>query len=768
MLINDGRILKNSDTMFKAQVVNSYVQLNSPYYNQLNFTLSGVTSTNPFYIYYKTPSGTTKNTYIYDGFQALSLSATGEGSYKDFYFSGNLNALTTIDFYNSYYYNNVTYKGDLINLINQFPNLNSFKMNYIYNNYYNSSIFNQDISNSKFPINFNTFYVADSTLSGNINTIINFNKVSDLEMLNVQFTGNLGSSGFTNLNKLSLNTLPYLSGSLNNIFINNPNLNYVSLNASPNISGNASTLDVSKLNYIYLYMTNMPNITGSVSGWTFSTGLTSLIIYNNQYMCGDVSNWNLSNTKLTEIMLYGNSSYFQSTLQFYGSLSGWTLPSTISNLNIYFCTGITSIPTNYSGYTNFTQLEMYATNNIYQNINDFKFNENLTNIAFQYYNGKGKLYGDIGTFVIPLSANSLTITNAHLTGDISLTTLTPKLQVFSVNSNFLNGDIINVTIPTSLTYLNVGSNSGVTFTLSSTPYYSGKTAGVFHTKNINQFDITYISGITGNLSNLIIDNQISYMYLYSNYNFYCDLSKLNIDKVYYFNATGCFNLHGNLTNWLTGSSTHNEITISNCSLLSGDTSGWNVNNVDTMRIDGTNLSGRLKMTNPYRLYANNTKISSNIATDFNFVNRAYDIKLYYCPNLTGNLSGVTLCNSQYFFHIYGCTGITGSNAFINYLWSKRKNFTYYTLQIDISGIGDSVTGGTKQLGDTGTFPLGTGGTGQWNLSEAQVDYLVAGLDYTGTGNNIPWTQGEKVYWMENAKISSTNLNSRYINYTISY
>jgi hypothetical protein len=187
-----------------------------------------------------------------------------------------------------------------------------------------------------------------------------------------------------------------------------------------------------------------------------------------------------------------------------------------------------------------------------------------------------------------------------------------------------------------------------------------------------------------------------------------------------------------------------------------------------MRIDNTNLSGQLKMTNPYDLYASNTKISSNITTDFNFANRAFDIELNNCPNLTGNLSGVTLCNSQYIFYIYGCTGITGSNSFINYLFINRKNFTYNTLQINISGIGDSVTGGTKVLGDTGTFPVGTGGTGQWNLTESQVDYLVAGLDYTGIGTTAAWTQGQKVYWMENAKISSTNLNQRYITYYIGY
>ena len=85
------------------------------------------------------------------------------------------------------------------------------------------------------------------------------------------------------------------------------------------------------------------------------------------------------------------------------------------------------------------------------------------------------------------------------------------------------------------------------------------------------------------------------------------------------------------------------------------------------------------MTNPFWLWANSSKISSNIATDFNFANRAYWIDLSYCPNLTGNLSGVTLCNSQYIFNIYGCTGVTGSNSFIEYLWLNRKNFTNNSL-----------------------------------------------------------------------------------------
>ena len=388
--------------------------------------------------------------------------------------------------------------------MNQFPNLTSFIMNYPNNNYYNYSIFNKDISNAVFPVNIDVFRIADSTLSGNINSITNLNKVSDLELVQALFTGNLGS-GFTNLTKLNLCYLPYLSGSLNVMFTNNHNLNYIILNECPEISGDVSTLDISNLNYMYLGMTNMPNITGSTSGWTFNTGLTTLEIYNNQYMQGDISKWNLSNTKLSDFLLYGNQSYFQLTPQFYGNLSGWTLPNTINSFQIYFCTGITSIPINYTGNTNLTSLTMSAVNNLSQSINDFKFNDNLANITFENYYGKGNLHGNLGAFVFPLSAITLNITNTYVTGDITQMTFNPILQILELSNNLLTGDINGMIIPTILNDINLAANTGVTLTLSNTPYYSGKTSGVFHTKNITKMSIYNIGEITGDLSNFIID-----------------------------------------------------------------------------------------------------------------------------------------------------------------------------------------------------------------------------------------------------------------------
>jgi hypothetical protein len=767
MLINDGRILKNGDSVFKAQIVDSYLRLNSLYSNSMSFTLTGMTPSNPVNFYYQTPAGTQKYRFYYDGLQNQGLQATNESSYKNFYFSGNLDAITKIQPYNNYIYYGYSYAGDLLKFMNQFPNLNSVILNYNGNNYYNYTTFNKDITNGVFPKNLRTFRIADNTLSGDINTITNLNNVEDLELVNTHFTGNLGN-GFTKLTRLVLSYLySYLTGSLNDIITNSPNLIYSYIQECYGITGDATTLDVSKLKYIYWYLFNSNGITGNVSGWTFNTGLTSFDLYSNQYLRGDVSNWDISNTHLSNFLLYGNQNNFPASSNFSGSLSGWTLPSTLQNFQIYFSTGITSIPMNYSGLTYFSSLTMYALNNLDMSINDFVFNEKMQSINFLNYYGRSKLHGTLSTFVIPLSASSITIRNTYVTGNIELLVLPPKLQYLSLDTNFLTGDVSGMTIPNTLYQLGVNSNSGVTFTLSSTPYYSGKTAGVFHTQSINQFDVSYIGGIFGDLSNFIIDNQMSNLTLYSNNNFYSDLSKLNISKVYNFNATNCPNLHGDLTNWLTGTSTIYQIVLSNCSLLSGSTSAWNVNNVD-LRIDGTNLGGQLKMTNPYQVFANGTKITSNIATDFNFTNRTYSADFNGCIYMTGNLSGVTLNYSQYAFYINGCTGITGSNSFINYLFINRKNFTNYSLNIQITNIGDTVTGGTQQLGDTGTFPLGTGTTGQWNLSESQVNFLVQGLDYTGTGTNTPWTQGQKVYWMQNAKISSINNNQRYIYYNISY
>jgi hypothetical protein len=769
MIVNNGRILGNGGRIFRAQIVQSFVQLDSPYNNNVLFTLSGVTGANPFHLYHETPTGLTIYTYTTDGSYNVFFGATGEYSFKEFYFAGDVTSLRSLEFYNQYVGYGFAYKGDLRRLLDQFPNLRSLKMNQTNNTSYNYSQFNQDMGGTTFPQNIDIFRIADGTITGDINTMTNLDKVSDLELVQPQFTGNL-DSGFTNVIRLSLDYLNYLNGNINTIFTNNPNLNHLNLTQCPLMVCSATTLDVQRLNYLYLYLISMPNVTGNISGWTFNTGLTTLSIYNNPYVEGDLTNWNIGNTKLNYFFIYDNQSSFPLNTKFTGSLSGWTLPSTLTDFSLYFSSGITSVPISFSGCSNLTSITFYSMISANQDINDFKFNNHLQNLSIYNFYGKAKLYGNLNTVMLPTSLASFYIQNSKITGDIALIIFSgsTNLQQVDLSQNYLTGNVVDMFIPNTMNYFIVGGNTGMTANFSNTPFVSGNTVGVFHTKNLTQLNFSNLSGITGNLSNFIVDNPFGQLYINSNSNFNCDLSKLDLTKVQFFNAVQCPNLYGDLTNWLTGTTALYELDLSNDSMLSGDTTGWNVNGISSMRIEYTNLSGKLKLNNVNWLIANNTKISSNIETDFNFSNQGYYVDLHNCGYVTGNLSGVTLGHLQYQFVLANCTGITGSNSFINYLFINRKNFGQNALYVDLQNTGEAVTGGTKMLGDTGTFPIGTGGTDQWNLTESQVNFLVAGLDYTGTGTSIPWTNGQKAYWMENAAISSINYNRRYIYYQIYY
>ncbi|MFA5366453.1 MAG: hypothetical protein WC333_00820 [Dehalococcoidia bacterium] len=761
MLKNDDRVLWNDGKVFRAQVVNSYINNDAYYYHNLYIGFSGVSTTNPLKVYFAKPTGLQKNSFITNSSSyLLQYTQTTETSQKKFYFSGNLNAVYYLYFNNPYtgYY----YRGDFIKLINEFPNLNRFIIN--------QSYFNQNISYGSFPSKLRELNLNDPIIYGNINTITNFEKLERLYLTNCDFTGNLSNIDFENLGVVQLSAISYLNCNLNDLVENNPNLYNLMVYDSNLITGNATTLDVSQLNYIYFRIHNTPGITGSITDWTFNTGLTYFYLYH-RYLTGNITDWDFSDTKIDTIYIDSYSNYNNIS----GDTSNWVLPNTLNSIGFDHLYNITAIPQDFTTTPLLNSMAFTYLNSL-RTISGVTFNSNLNSINIGYcpllvddintinFNNKlstiqmyyCSLTGDIGNFVVPTGTTYINFNSNDITGNISGITFNNVIQTLYLQLNPISGDIINMSIPNSLN----------TFYISNTDVYVNFDNGVFHTKNLTVFSFESISGITGNLSNLIFDNNMSTVYL-RNTNINADLSNLNPSKVNSLAIDNCGSMYGNISNWITGTTILSYLTMSSNPHLTGNLINWDVNDIYYLDIHScTGLTGALKHNNVQYLYTHNTGINSNIATDFNFLTRGYVIQMNNCSNLTGSLSGVTLSSGLAQFYVYNCPNIVGSNAFINYLFTYRKYFTYiYTVTINFSNIGEAVTGTSETLGDLGTY---SGSSTGWDLTEEEVNNLAVGTDYDGLGTNTPWDSKQKVYWIENAKISSTNLNYRYVRYNITY
>ena len=115
-------------------------------------------------------------------------------------------------------------------------------------------------------------------------------------------------------------------------------------------------------------------------------------------------------------------------------------------------------------------------------------------------------------------------------------------------------------------------------------------------------------------------------------------------------------------------------------------------------------------------------------------------------------------NKRYIY-LNNCS-YTGIPNFVRNVFTQRNTClkaTGGTTTINVANNVDnaSVTG-VLQRGSLGTY------TGNQNdLTETQIDNLANGLDYTGTGSNVAWTDKEKIWWLLNCKNSSTDSSSRY-------
>jgi len=800
MLKNGNTVIRNGNNITKSLVVNSYLETNDRviYYIETE----GLSENNPLKIYVDDGDILDKKIFTTDILynQLISYNSYVDVN-KNIYVFGNVDSVKKLRIYLNY--SNRPYRGDIKEFLNLFKNLQEFEM-YIQTSY-NTSLFDQDLTHYKLPINLKVLKFYDSVIRGNIEYIENFDNLETINFRNTKFSGSLNNVNFKNLKSFTFYNNTELLGDIDII---SSNLEYINITYPSKLIGNLTNLNTSNLNYIHLDInssSNTNNIIGDITDWDFNTGLTYFYYNNtsstNNQIYGDLSNWDISNTQLSSFNFDGYSSTLYIS-QIYGDLSQWELPDTLNTFNLRYG-DITDIPYDFSNtvlnnltvnhtqitsinnvifpdkqistvnlrYNNIVSISGVTFPNIsnfyleYQqsmvdDINDINFSS-ITTINMSH----NRLHGNIHDFVIPENTDQIYFqSNKDITGYISGITFNDHIRYLYLNDNMIYGSIVGMVLPDSLNN---------TLNLSDNDIYIDFDEGEFFTNQLYYLYLNNISGITGDLSNFIIGDRLNRLDLHTIQDSYTDLSKLNIGtgirNLYIHNT----NFYGDLTNWLTGTTINitSTLILHTNPNISGDTSNWNIAPQTCYLYNSPQLTGRLKHNNIYDLRINGTStipmnITSNIVEDFNLSNRLYYFHGQF-GSLTGNLSGVTLNTSFYQFYVNDNPDIYGSNEFIDYIFINRNVFTSISWSnicyINIANIGDTVSGSTEELGDLGTY---TGS--EWDLSETQVNNLSNGLDYDGNGNNIEWNPKQKIYWFKNAQISSTNTSKRYITYSITY
>jgi len=733
MLINDSKILKNSDKIFKSQIVDSYIQTNNIYNPTLTIGLSGMSIYNPLNIYWKTPNETFKFTRTTDSAgYSQSLGATNESSYKNIYFGAYVDGVYRIEFNGNYQYR---YRGDLFQSMNQFLKLSTYKINI-------PSVFNQSFTNQSVPRTLKNLQLEDATIYGDIATVKNFENIEILRLVTGNLSGVISDINFKNLINFYIDRLFTLQGDVKELVNNNPTLTNFSISQCYQMGGDITDMDISNITSLYWYCGTNYNLTGNFSNWTFNNSMTNFQIYFRGFG-GDITNWDISNTQISSFYFsnYGGAPTIVS-----GDTSAWVLPATLSAFQFYALYDITSIPNDFST-GNPSNITIQQCSKVANDFNSINWGNNLHYL----YIDTSLMTGNLELYSIPTGLTSLRLSRSKFTGNLSGMSFHSGLTEIALNSNLIAGSPYDVPFSNLCTRLELGGNSGITFNLND---------GEFHTKYLNYLYLDNItSGISGDFSNFIIDNTLYQINLY-NTPINSDISKLNISKVQRFSAYSC-GITADTTNWITGTTSLTYLQIQNNLHLSGDTGTWDIDNISSLYLQNTALSGALKHNNVYVLYINDTNISSNIETDFVFTNPYY-FNAYY-SNIYGHLSGVTLGYNSYYFQIYGNPAISGTNEFINYLFDNRVLWTRVGSNLNFQSIADTATGVSETTGDTGSWSDSI-----WNLTEAYVNNLADGLDWNGSGSNTPWNSKQKMWWQKNAHISSTNTTKRYKMVNINY
>jgi len=742
MLRNDNSILKNGEKIFKSQVLDSYLSQSSCFNVQIEMTTTGLSASDPLYAYFETPTAVLKTCYTTDlTNQNITFATTGNACVKNVYFCGNLQSVDCVGLCNSSL--DAMWTGDFIGSINQFPNVQGVDYSH------REVDFNNDISNTSVPRTLETLRIYDRGIQGNLNTVENIENVKNWYLYYAQFTGTFHDIDFKDtLTDVCFRYNPSALVADINTLINNNNstLSTICMYQAQGVTMCADTLDISTVTDFDVYAP-YTNVKGTfVSSPVFNTGLTRFQL-TSCCVSGDLTNWDFSDTELYAFCLYNQYGNYG---DYCGSLSGWTLPATLQNFSLNYAYNVTDVPSDWCGNTpDFRYLSLQNLPALSGNVETWSFPSTLYQI--QLY--QTELSGNIENFDFPSCLVTYQLRFNNFTGNLANIVPPTGTTQFYLEGNCLTGNVACLSIYPNTNYINLNCNPDVYLDLS-VP---------MDTCNVYSLNVANTSGVTGSFNNLTLDNL---QYLCMNYTpIESDLNELDISNLRHLYVN--FSSLSQDVTPLFSANTSNLCTL--ClgynSNLSGDTTNWQLDSTCRLSMEYTALTGRFCHACPYCLSATNTAISSCIDTDLDFSVRGYNISLDNTC-LQGCLSGTSLYYPNvYSFAIGNNPNLYGANDFTNELFANRGNFARSYVTLSYYSLGDFVTGATESLGDLGTY---AGDPSGMDLTEAQVNNLVAGIDYDGGGSNTPWTPRNKIWWMKNACVSSISTTRRYSQFGFNY
>jgi hypothetical protein len=509
------------------------------------------------------------------------------------------------------------------------------------------------------------------------------------------------------------------------------------------------------------------------------------LIQHDKYLIGEFYSGNtttlcylyiaLNNTDSIRIE-WGDGSYNNYTVT--GTGSQYT--TTYSYTHSYSNSGIYKVRLIYDNTNNVIGLGL---SNVYSISKNYKRFPNLKNLTYTntYYQLKNKEYIDLYNLKrIYLYQVNVLVDYDSIPNDIEYLTYTREYysdikQSCNITSKFSKLKNLKILNLTNHTLINLDAsvlsgNTGMTtlsFSQTSSKIF-GDISWVKYNR-ITSLNTTF-SNVSYNLNNFIFSPKIQTLILSKNavWNIYDCLS--SFDLTYSSNVLYAYEL-----NMLSGST-------EDVNSITGTTFNFYMFSIFTKYLYGdiTNLN-RIKSNFRWEIHCENlygdisTLNQSHIkpSSVFSLCNGTFYGDCSFLSGITAstiymysiqkddiqsltNVEQIVNNNNRTLLWLYDNNFTTAQlNSIINMVFSKRTDYNTASKTLYIYSNSGTPTG-TYQQPDLGTY---TGNIN--NLTETQINNLVAGTDYTGIGTNITWSELEKCWVLVNLDISSTNSTARY-------